>query len=176
MNKYGAILDDFGFSKTFDDLINLIINPLSKLFYPHISNTLDGHHGFIVSYELGKDVKLDFHVDDSEVTINACLGKNFMGGDLYFGGIRCYNHQQRPPKPEEEISVSHTPGTAILHLGKHRHAARRVISGERHNLIVWCRSSIFRESYNDDECENWCGDYGVEVIKHHNCNCGDDHH
>jgi hypothetical protein len=31
------------------------------------------HHGFVVSYEMGKDVSLGFHVDDAEVTLNLCL-------------------------------------------------------------------------------------------------------
>lgn len=35
---------------------------------------------------------LGFHVDDSEVTLNVCLGKQFSGGELYFRGIRCENH------------------------------------------------------------------------------------
>ena len=31
-------------------------------------------------------------MDDSEVTLNVCLGKQFSGGELYFRGIRCENH------------------------------------------------------------------------------------
>jgi hypothetical protein len=53
-----------------------------------VVNPLDSHHGFIVEYELGKDSKLDFHVDEADVTLNLCLGKEFKGGDLYFAGIR----------------------------------------------------------------------------------------
>lgn len=33
-----------------------------------------------------------FHVDDSEVTLNVCLGKQFTGGDLFFRGVRCDKH------------------------------------------------------------------------------------
>ena len=33
-----------------------------------------------------------FHVDDSEVTLNVCLGKEFSGGELYFRGTRCEKH------------------------------------------------------------------------------------
>ena len=33
-----------------------------------------------------------FHVDDSEVTLNVCLGKEFTGGDLFFRGVRCDKH------------------------------------------------------------------------------------
>lgn len=33
-----------------------------------------------------------FHVDDSEVTLNVCLGKQFSGGELFFRGTRCDKH------------------------------------------------------------------------------------
>jgi hypothetical protein len=32
-----------------------------------------------VQYKLREDKKLDFHYDDSEVTLNVCLGKEFEG-------------------------------------------------------------------------------------------------
>ena len=31
-------------------------------------------------------------MDDSEVTLNVCLGKQFSGGDLFFQGVRCDKH------------------------------------------------------------------------------------
>jgi hypothetical protein len=37
-------------------------------------------------------IYVGFHVDDSEVTLNVCLGKQFSGGDLFFRGVRCDNH------------------------------------------------------------------------------------
>jgi hypothetical protein len=55
---------------------------------PTLVNPLDSHHGFIVEYEIGKDSKLDFHVDDADVTLNLCLGQEFKGGALYFAGAR----------------------------------------------------------------------------------------
>ena len=39
---------------------------------------------------------------------------------------------------------AHTRGHAILHLGRQRHGADDLTSGERLNLIVWARSSAFR--------------------------------
>lgn len=33
-----------------------------------------------------------FHVDDSEVTLNVCLGTKFSGGELFFRGVRCDKH------------------------------------------------------------------------------------
>ena len=35
-------------------------------------------------------------MDDSEVTLNVCLGKQFTGGDLFFRGVRCEKHVNGP--------------------------------------------------------------------------------
>lgn len=45
-------------------------------------------------------------MDDSEVTLNVCLGKQFSGGELFFRGMRCDKHVHT-----ESISeVSHGDG------------------------------------------------------------------
>lgn len=49
---------------------------------------------FILSLFLG------FHVDDSEVTLNVCLGKHFTGGELFFRGVRCEKHVNTETHPE----------------------------------------------------------------------------
>ncbi len=40
-----------------------------------------------MQYKLTEDRALDFHYDDSHVTLNVCLGRQFEGGDLYFKGM-----------------------------------------------------------------------------------------
>jgi hypothetical protein len=162
MNNYGAILDDFGFESVLDQLMQLVVAPMSRYLYPYIGDTLDSHHGFVVEYAMGKDVKLDFHVDMSDVTLNVCLGKQFTGGNLYFGGVRCELHQQTQTAGDEDFEFEHQPGKGILHVGKHRHLARKITSGERHNLILWCRSSRFEETDSMEgsrahKCPEWCG-------------------
>jgi hypothetical protein len=181
MNNYGAILDDFGFDEVLDQFMLHYVNPMSKIIFPAISDKLNRHHGFIVEYQVGKDTKLDFHVDDSEVTINLCLGETFTGGDLYFGGIRCSHHQQTAPlegmfsrTPEgvitvlqsnltfrvvclgEEFLIDHTAGQALIHYGHHRHAATPIKTGRRMNLILWCRASSLRTMENLVQCPSWC--------------------
>ena len=37
------------------------------------------HHSFMVKYKAGQDLGLDMHTDDSDVTVNVCLGKDFRG-------------------------------------------------------------------------------------------------
>lgn len=157
MNNYGAVLDDFGFTSFLQEMMHRAVMPFSSLLYPDVGgDSLDNHHGFVVDYEIGKDEDLDFHVDQSDVTLNVCLGQQFEHGELYFAGIRCALHQQTVPRPEEEHLLRHSPGQGLLHRGKHRHAARKITSGRRMNLILWCMSSK-NQQMSTNECTSWCG-------------------
>ncbi|KAJ0038677.1 hypothetical protein Pint_22162 [Pistacia integerrima] len=160
MNKFGAVLDDFGLETMLDKLMNDFIRPMSKVLFPEVGgSTLDSHHGFVVEYGMDRDVELGFHVDDSEVSLNVCLGKEFSGGELFFRGVRCDHHVNSETQPEEILDYSHVPGRAVLHRGRHRHGARATTSGWRVNLLLWCRSSVFRElrKYQKD-CSSWCAE------------------
>ncbi|XP_061374570.1 2-oxoglutarate and iron-dependent oxygenase domain-containing protein CP2-like [Gastrolobium bilobum] len=160
MNKYGVVLDDFGLQTMLDKLMENFICPLSKVFFAEVGgSTLDSHHGFIVEYGKDRDADLGFHVDDSEVTLNVCLGRQFSGGDLFFRGMRCEKHVHTDSHSEEIFDYSHVPGRAVLHHGCHRHGARATTSGHRVNLLLWCRSSAFREMkrYKTD-FSSWCAE------------------
>ncbi|KAF0921042.1 hypothetical protein E2562_038242 [Oryza meyeriana var. granulata] len=184
MNKYGAVLDDFGLEFMLNQFMEQFIAPMSTVFYPEVGGgTLDTHHAFVVEYGKDRDVELGFHVDDSEVTLNVCLGKQFSGGELYFRGIRCENHVNSETQHEEMYDYSHVPGRAVLHRGRHRHGARPTSSGLRINLLLWCRSSVFREmkKYQKD-FSGWCGECkrekkerqihavkATKLVNHHLC-------
>ncbi|KMZ56356.1 2-oxoglutarate (2OG) and Fe(II)-dependent oxygenase superfamilyprotein [Zostera marina] len=159
MNKYGVVLDDFGLEPMLDTLMEDFISPLSRALFVEVGGqSLDSHHGFVVEYGNDKDRELGFHVDDSEVTLNVCLGNKFLGGDLFFRGVRCEKHVNSDIQPEEYFDYQHVPGQAILHRGRHRHGALPTTDGYRINMILWCRSSNFREmkKYQKDfSC--WCG-------------------
>ncbi|KAK5825667.1 hypothetical protein F383_22241 [Gossypium arboreum] len=160
MNKFGAVLDDFGLETMLGKLMEDFIRPISKVFFSDVGgSTLDSHHGFVVEYGIDRDVELGFHVDDSEVTLNVCLGKQFSGGDLFFRGVRCDKHVNTETQSDEILDYSHVPGRAVLHRGRHRHGARATTSGQRFNLLLWCRSSVFRElrKYQKD-FSIWCGE------------------
>ena len=68
-------------------------------------------------------------------------GKEFEGAGLTFCGTRgggaersfTYRHK-------------HVKGQAIMHVGHHRHGADDIVSGERYNLILWNKCSIYRAS------------------------------
>ncbi|XP_030476410.1 2-oxoglutarate and iron-dependent oxygenase domain-containing protein CP2-like isoform X2 [Syzygium oleosum] len=160
MNKYGVVLDDFGLENMLARMMDEFVRPIARVFYPEVGGaTLDSHHGFVVEYGMDRDVELGFHVDDSEVTLNVCLGEQFLGGELFFRGVRCDKHVNSETQPEESFDYDHLPGHAVLHRGRHRHGARATTSGHRANLIMWCRSSVFRElrKYQTD-FSSWCGE------------------
>ncbi|KAK2385622.1 2-oxoglutarate (2OG) and Fe(II)-dependent oxygenase superfamily protein [Trifolium repens] len=164
MNQYGAVLDDFGLQTMLNKLMEDFISPLSKVFYAELGgSTLDSHHGFMVEFGMHRDVEMEFHVDDSEVTLNVCLGRQFSGGELYFRGMRCNKHINTISRSEEIFDYSHVPGCAVLHHGRHRHGSRATIAGHRVNLLLWCKSSLFREmqKFRRDFC-SWCTECNQE--------------
>ncbi|KAG5022161.1 hypothetical protein JHK85_018503 [Glycine max] len=109
MNKFGAVLDDFGLETMLDKLMEGFIRPLSREVG---GSTLDSHHGFVVEYGKDRDVDLGFHVDDSEVTLNVCLGKQFSGGELFFRGVRCEKHVNTGSHSEQKALTPSVPQIA----------------------------------------------------------------
>lgn len=160
MNKHGAVLDDFGLETMLEKFVDCFVRPVTKVFFPEVGgSTLDSHHGFVVEYGENRDVELGFHVDDSEITLNVCLGKQFSGGELFFRGTRCDKHVNTKTMPEETFEYSHIPGQAVLHRGRHRHGAKATTYGHRINLLLWCRSSVFREMKKlQRDFSSWCGE------------------
>ncbi len=153
MNTYGVTLDTLGIDPT--RLLEALAPFATQLFAPMGGDTLDHAHGFVVSYAHGRDVDLGFHADDAEVTLNLCLGEGFAGGALYFEGLRCEAHRQTGCSEADRFIWTHTPGVALLHAGAHRHGALPILSGTRHNLILWMRSAAWRGAAHV-ECPEWC--------------------
>uniref|UniRef100_A0A7S4BQX6 Fe2OG dioxygenase domain-containing protein n=1 Tax=Chrysotila carterae TaxID=13221 RepID=A0A7S4BQX6_CHRCT len=92
-------------------------------------------------YKAGEDLGLDMHTDACDVTLNVCLGKEFVGAGLTLCGLR------GAPAGSERRFVyrhAHVRGKALMHLGHHRHGADDIVSGERYNLIMWNKNSTYR--------------------------------
>jgi len=142
-------------------LLLRIARDVAALLYPALcgidsddgSGGLDWSFGYVASYKqtgdagrsalLGEGTRkgLVSHTDDSEVTLNVCLGREYEGGELLMRGLR-------ETRDEGAITadVRLRPGQALIHLGQHLHSVSDVTSGERHHLIVWTRSSHYRGS------------------------------
>lgn len=159
MNQYGLILSHIGFQHQLNQLMKDTIRPLATMLFPEVGGeSIDEQHSFIVDYGMSRDTDLGFHVDNSEVTLNFCIGGNFTGSNLYFQGRRCAEHRQTHHKPQEHLEIEHQPGMAILHAGAHRHGVYPLSKGDRRSLIMWCTSSTYRANVST-ECPDWCGEH-----------------
>lgn len=156
MNRGGLVVNDVGMEDVMSELVIRLVAPLAELLYKGepFARSLDHHHSFVVAYcadnslvgptssrrgMTSSDRGLDMHHDASEVTLNVCLGKKFEGGGLRFCGQFGSSAVRK-----NHCVLDHRVGTAVMHLGRQRHGANDLTSGERLNLIVWARSSAFR--------------------------------
>lgn len=158
LNNNGVVIDDFGLAPVLDMLVQQCVAPLASVLFPQLGRApLDSHHGYVVSHSPNQEPSVGCHVDNSEVTLNVSLYSPMEGGELYFKGVRCTQHLNDPERDLEMAEYKHVPGRALLHLGKHRHGAHAVVKGKRANLVIWCRSSQFREkSAPAFVCPPWC--------------------
>ena len=74
-----AVSDHPGMEPLFDGLQRQVLQKVAERLFPREGASLDRHHSFVVQYEEGKDLGLDMHVDNSDVTFNVCLGREFTG-------------------------------------------------------------------------------------------------
>ncbi|KAM9330887.1 2-oxoglutarate and iron-dependent oxygenase domain-containing protein 2 [Gastrophryne carolinensis] len=141
MNNYGVLLNELGLDDSFiTPLREKYLRPLVSLLFPDWGGScLDSHKAFVVHYSLEKDLDLSCHYDNSEVTLNVSLGKEFSDGNLYFSDMR-----EVPDNERRYTGVRHVPGQGILHRGQQFHGALPISSGERWNLILWMRASSVR--------------------------------
>lgn len=137
-------LDTVGLGWINSLLFQLIIRPISRHLFTEteIQGELDWRQGYVASYAPKSNKKktpansrLVPHTDDSEVTLNLCLGDFFTGGNVKFSGLR-------GTRDEGIVLGEFEPvvGTALLHAGRHLHEVTEVMSGNRFVLIVWARS------------------------------------
>jgi hypothetical protein len=130
------------------------MRPLATLLYGHALGPdidLDWRHGYIISYSdpagaHAQRTRLNRHTDDSELTLSVCLGCAFTGGEVVVSGRRT-GAGGKAAAVEQLAAVAPTVGRALVHLGTQLHEVRPVDQGERHMLILWCRSSAFRAKH-----------------------------
>ena len=187
MNNYGVHLNIVGMRKCMDDIMHNVLQPLAMAIFmsdhrdvykqpaglfPDQYVPLRSHHSFTIRYSLGEDTDLSTHRDDSDVTLNVCLGKQFTGGSLFFCNtgvpqVDFNNPMQMPPT----FDFDHEIGTAVVHLGRLQHGARPIASGTRCNLIMWGRTRpqvpTVRRICGESECECECEGGGGQEHAHH---------
>jgi hypothetical protein len=79
------------------------------------------------------------HTDDSDITLNVCLGTEFEASGLTFCG-----DFGAPDHRAASFQYQHIRGRGLLHLGRRRHGADDIQSGHRMNLIMWNHNRDYR--------------------------------
>ncbi|CAD7941085.1 unnamed protein product [Amoebophrya sp. A120] len=155
MNRYGIVLNQLGLEPFASYLQTHYVHPLAKEVFPVEAEGFDDHHCFCVRYSADSDSGLDMHEDDSDVTLNVCLGKEFTGATLSFCHLI-----DAPEHRKEGFTYEHLKGRAILHLGRHRHGADDIASGERVNFLLWSLNAKYRVSdqFRQDRARRGTGD------------------
>jgi len=136
-------LDMIGLGWVNDLLFHLVMRPLAQQLFlesEQLQDDLDWRNGYIAGYSATPTSakpreRLVTHTDDSEITMNICLGDDFEGGALEFRGLR--------GTPEEGPLVgTYEPelGKALIHAGRHFHDVTQVTAGDRFAYILWARS------------------------------------
>jgi hypothetical protein len=136
------IVNHIGLRDVITRVQRAVLLPISRLLYPHQAEGpagFDAHHSFMVQYRAGQDLGLDMHTDDSDVTFNVCLGRNFTGARLTICG-----NSRSPEHRQFFYTYEHVVGRCLVHLGTRRHGADDIHQGERNNLIIWNQNSRFR--------------------------------
>jgi len=144
MNNYGIIVNNIGMQPVISAVQRAVLQPIASLLHPTQAREgrgFDGHHSFLVQYKAGQDLGLDMHTDDSDVTFNVCLGRNFSGAGLTICG-----DSRMPDHRHFFYSYTHVVGRCLVHLGSRRHGADDIREGERNNLIIWNSNSAYRAS------------------------------
>ena len=141
MNNYGIVVNEIGMEPALDQLCHDLLQPLAHHLFPGVGSHFDRHHSFVVRYKVGEDLGLDMHTDDSDVTFNICLGKDFKGAGLQFCG-----DQGAAGHRKASVKYQHKVGHCVIHRGHRRHGADDITEGERLNLILWARNLEYRRS------------------------------
>ena len=148
-------LDTIGLTWISDMLLHMFIRPISrhlfatteKLSINENAPILNWRQCYVAGYSASPQEdkavtrhRLVPHSDDSEVTLNCCLGEdNFEGGSVQFFGLRGKSGEGGEGTLLGEIERPDI-GKAIIHAGRHVHAVSDVTAGNRYALIVWTRS------------------------------------
>ena len=163
MHRNAILTSEIGIEPLVGSLVDLIVRDMSPKILPdRLRLPIDNIHSYIVRYNNSSDQELEFHVDDSFLTLNICLNEGFVGSELIFEGERCPTHVDTVSKAQERLCLQHKKGAMVIHSGKNRHSVNCIASGERCNLIIWCQNDSERErwfeAWKSGECLTYCGE------------------
>eukprot|EP00698_Gefionella_okellyi_P025365 TRINITY_DN9254_c0_g1_i1.p2 TRINITY_DN9254_c0_g1~~TRINITY_DN9254_c0_g1_i1.p2 ORF type:complete len:387 (+),score=53.76 TRINITY_DN9254_c0_g1_i1:1526-2686(+) len=133
-------------SEWLQDCADLLTHAFVRPTRPHLVAVPKS--GFVVKYSKDGSTMHLPHVDQSDLTLNICLGTVFSGGELcmakdpvLLGEVLSTVEYLTGADEAMDDSLYHVlpnrTGQAHLHAGCHMHGARPLRSGTRYNLVCW---------------------------------------
>eukprot|EP01080_Neovahlkampfia_damariscottae_P011875 gene11875-5202_t len=142
---------------SFEKIVNFYqtLLPIIELKYPLQQNEeYELKEVYFIGYQENDIIEHPGHCDDSDVTINLCLGKKFEGGNLLFGLQRNLVYK---------LSCIQFPGTIFIHEGFKTHGASPVTKGERYNLIYLLKKRKISKKTNKNST-HFSEDFWFNII------------
>ena len=162
LNLTGVDLLWFGFSKFFEGFIENILPKLLDIISPpdlklnlSSNETWKLFHAFVIHYDASNPNQSSHpqHLDDSDLTLNLCLGDIFTGGDLVV-----HSDSQKP------ITYQQKPGQLFIHAGNLSHSANPISSGKRYNLVIWLKKQKINEERNETTFSDLPSEIVVKIL------------
>ncbi|ETO13156.1 hypothetical protein RFI_24216 [Reticulomyxa filosa] len=186
ITRDGIIPKNFGYdilSHVYKSIFRPMILYLFLNESTDLSEDMDGmHYLYMIKYSRLKDKCLKAHIDDSDLTLNICVGKSgFEGSKVCF--YENYDSNKATPPPMEQLSTrdplsssiklveaTHQIGYGILHHGNIYHCVSELLRGERYNVIYWTMLKSSNATYEQHEGDTDKGFYEqfVDALKSRN--------
>lgn len=139
MHKYGTkyILDQADEQNILEKLETIV-----KYYYKKNDKKLYVVHDFMISYANNKNLQLDRHVDDSDITINICLKNTLINKTSTMLEFSEISNSLYSKHSFSSFYIRMKKGDILIHNGKCPHQTLKISDddvGERINLIIWLK-------------------------------------
>ena len=136
--QYGLVLNEIGMEPIFDSLQARVLQPMARYSSPRGARSIDPPSS--CSTRWGRTSGW-ICTPTTRTSRSTCAADAVEGAVLTFcGNMGAADHRKFSYRHQ------HVKGHAIVHLGRRRHGADDLTSGERLNLIVWNTNLAFRNS------------------------------
>jgi hypothetical protein len=151
----GFQMEEFGWLGAVKQLLDQHLVPIVRTMLPQFANVVRFRdiYAKIAKYGAVLDRDWPVHIDESDVTINLCLGTDFVGSGLQFvTGLSADGN--RVPGVELGLThYEHVAGQRVFHPGTLAHGVSWLASGSRYSVIILLNEA----ELGNRNCRATCG-------------------
>lgn len=137
LHRYGVQIDNLQYD--FKPIVERYTRLANYFFLQPLDRRLRLTSGFGIYYAHGLDSKLREHQDDSDISINICLDGEFTGSQVVYIGCQSNRTARHKLDHGRHVATTLAPGIGQVFRGCHTHFTTEIESGERWNVVLWCK-------------------------------------